>query len=235
VVGAAGIRYVADEIEKKLKEGVPSMNAIRSVIAQTLKNHRRIIFGGNGYSKEWVEEARIRGLENLKECVAAIQKFDSPKNIELFNSLGVLSPKELLARKNIYLEHYAHTVNIEAQLTQNLVQTHVIPAALKYQESLARSVLATRKAAPKSDLSAQEEILEVVSRNISGVLRHNKQLAEVLKESHDNHDPEKLAIFFRDSVKPVAKKVREFADSLEGLVADELWTLPKYSEILFIK
>jgi len=196
------------------------------------------LFDGNGYSKEWVEEAERRGLPNLSENVSALEQFASPKNIALFNSLGVLAPNEVLCRKNIYFEKYCNSINIEGQVAHNLANTHILPCAIKYQQEVATSIRSAKDLVKAELLAPQEELLTQISEHINALLIANKKLAHELKEAKSDKYHADLAVasrYYRDHVKMCIEEVRTHADALENLVSDELWILPKYMDMLFIK
>lgn len=235
-IAADSIRAIGTEIEKAVSEGLELPKAIKRVVSSTLRAHERIIFNGNGYSQEWVEEAERRGLPNLRETVVALAPFESEKNIKLFESLRVLTASEIKSRKNIYYEHYCNTINIEAQCSLNLANAHVIPAGVAYQTQLANSIKAVKEITPNASLDGQYRRLADVSSHLEAVLAASKNLSEKLAERHKHHEtPEIHATFFRDVIKPCLGEVRVHSDKLEHLVPDELWTLPKYSDMLFLK
>jgi len=168
--------------------------------------------------------------------VAAIEVLDLPKNVKLFESLNIFSEKEVVARKHIYLEFYAKTINIEGLAAHNLVSTNVIPSALKHQLDVAKVVSQTKAALPKIDISAQEKHLAHVTNLVNDLIKENNQLHHALEQAeHKHNDVIELARHYRDHVKTALEKVREKSDALEDIVSDEHWSIPKYSEILYIK
>lgn len=233
---AHACRRLADDLQAELKN-TPDLNtALNKVLKETLLRHKRIIFNGNGYSKEWVEEAEKCGLLNLRESVVALEQYTQPKNVELFKNLAVLSPDELTARANIYFEHYSHTINVEAQVAQNMVQTVVLPAALKHQQRVAASLKALTDSGVQVDAAPQKEHLVEVTTAINNLTVSNKKLKAVIEDVHSKHDePRASAQYYRDHVKPAIAEVRQWADTLEELVEDELWPVPKYADLLFVK
>ncbi|XP_004347075.2 glutamine synthetase catalytic region [Capsaspora owczarzaki ATCC 30864] len=233
---ADAIRSIATEIEKTAAEGIELPKAIRRVVRDNLRKHERIIFNGNGYSQEWVVEAEKRGLPNLRETVAALSQFESEKSIRLFESLRVFSASEIKSRKNVYFEHYCNTINIEAQCALNLINAHVIPSGVNYQTQLATSIKSVKELNPAAKLEEQTRRLGDVTLHVEGALLASKNLSEKLAERHKHHEsPEQHAIFFRDVIKPCITEARVHSDKLEHLVPDEVWTLPKYSDMLFLK
>jgi len=216
---------------------------VKEVIGETLIQHVRVVFNGNGYSEEWVKEAEARGLPNKRETVSALEAFASEKNIELFAKHKLLSKSEVVARANVFYEDWIDTTLIESRTLAELAATHVVPAALKHQTQVA-SAVAALKAALGAAASAgpQEEHLKEVSGLINTLLNDNAALkAAIEKGASSGHGPSAFdtphehAVFLRDSVLPLATKVRSSCDRLEELVDDHHWPLPKYREILHLK
>eukprot|EP01103_Thecamoeba_quadrilineata_P007917 TRINITY_DN17737_c0_g1_i1.p1 TRINITY_DN17737_c0_g1~~TRINITY_DN17737_c0_g1_i1.p1 ORF type:complete len:757 (-),score=162.30 TRINITY_DN17737_c0_g1_i1:68-2338(-) len=233
---ADAVSSIADEVEKRVKSGTNPEAAGKAVALETIKAHRRIIYEGNGYTEDWVKEAEARGLPNYKESVSALEQLDAPKNIKLFEKLNILNEGELKARKHIFLEYYSKTINIEGLAAHNLVNTRVIPASLQHQAAVAQSILTTRHAAPKIDLSTQEKKLDHVTNLINNLINANQRLEDSLNHASDLHDDVlQQARAYRDEVKTSLEEVRKYSDALEDVVSDDLWTIPKYSEILYIK
>jgi len=235
-IAADSIRFISNEVESRTKGGKTAQAAAKEIAIEIFRKHRRIIFEGNGYTQDWVKEAEKRGLQNLSESVAAIETFDSQKNIDLFKSLNIYTEKEIHARKHIYLEFYAKSINIEGLAGYNMVSTQAIPSSLKHQHAVAQVIAQTKAACPKVDVSAQEEHLIQVTTLVNDLIKENNKLNQALKDAEHKHDDlTALARHYRDHVKTALEKVREKSDALEEIVADEHWSIPKYSEILYIK
>jgi glutamine synthetase len=233
---ADSVRKLANDVEKRINAGAQPEAAGRAAAIELLKNHQRIIFDGHGYTDDWVKEAEKRGLPNYKESVAALEQMDAEKNVKLFSELNILSEQELKSRKHIFLEFYSKTVNVEGQAALNLVNTRVLPASFQHQAALAQSITTTKSAAPQIDLSAQEDNLRKATELINGLIKANKRLESTLNTASDKHDEVlEQARYYRDEVKSALEEVRHYSDSLEEIVDDDLWSLPKYSEILYIK
>lgn len=234
---AESCRFLRTEIETRTAGGAQLADAIQSAVVDTLKAHRRVLFTGDNYSQDWVEEAERRGLPNLRTTVDALAHYNDEKNQQLFEELGVYSRRELQSRANIAHESYAKALLIESQSTLAIASTMVLPAALKYQERAARAITETRQAATDIDLSAQEEQLHGVSRSISdlskalGTLGNAYRLVEAIDDEHGQEQ----ATSARDQLIPGMNAVREACDALEKVVDDELWPLPKYRELLFVQ
>lgn len=236
---ADSIRAFTQEV-KALHESTPALTAtqaIRRVLKHTLKKHERVVYNGNGYSEEWLVEAAKRGLPNLKENVTAIEQYESSKNVELFSKLGVLSQKELHARVHVLYHSYCNSLKIEADVCYNMVVQTIVPAAQKQQKQMADSIASLKEALPSFDPAHQCKLLVELSSALERLLGETFKLRAVIDAGKvfDSSDAHKWSLYIRDSVKPAIAAVREQADYLETLVDDELWNLPKYSDLLFLK
>jgi glutamine synthetase len=224
--------YVATELEKGLKEGKKLQEAVKVLLTKLIKDNKRIIFNGNGYSDEWQKEAGKRGLLNLKTSVDAYGEALKPDVVKAFEKYGVLNERELHARHEVALEQYNKTVNIEAQLMVLMANRYILPAAYKHQEQLATTVAAVKAAgaSAKETRRALDEICKLTDQG--------KQLVDKLHdllEHEGNGDAEKHAKYFRDKVIPAMTALREVGDNLENAVPQNLWPLPTYREMLFVK
>lgn len=232
---ADAVRTYSDELEKTVATSKSLEAAVFTVNQKFLKQHERIIFEGNGYSAEWIAEAAKRGLPNLSETVVALEPFASQKNVELFNSLGVLNPGETLARYNIYLEHYVNTITVEANVVTSMINSTIVPAAIKYSERLAHSITAVEGILGKNEGSPQRALLKQVQELLNKIMTANNALSHALANPpHLPHDKDE-AEWVRDNIKPKMVDIRALVDALEPLIEDELWTLPTYAELMFIK
>lgn len=207
--------------------------AVHDLIKTLLVEHRRIIFNGNGYTDEWVEEAARRGLPNLKCMVDAIPSLVTPKAIKLFGDFGVYTKAELEARAEIEYEAYAKSVNIEAKTMIDMASKQIIPAVIRYTTRLAQSLSAVNAACPEADVSVQTELLLETSDLLSGMKVALSELAEVTRESAAVNDMEKRAHSYREKVVPAMKRLREPADHLEMIVDKDLWPFPSYGDLIF--
>jgi glutamine synthetase len=224
--------YVATELEKGLKEGKKLQEAVKVLLTKLVKDNKRIIFNGNGYADEWQKEAGKRGLLNLKTSVDAYGEALKPDVVKAFEKYGVLSERELHARFEVAVEQYNKTVNIEAQLMVLMANRYILPAAYKQQEQLANTVAAV-KAAGASAKETRRALDEVCALTDQG-----KQLVDKLQgllEHEGNGEAEKHAKYFRDKVIPAMNALREVGDALESIVPQNLWPLPTYREMLFVK
>jgi glutamine synthetase len=232
---AESMDYLASAIEAKVNLGAELNAAIQEIVQKTLKENERILFNGDNYSQDWHDEAEKRGLPNLRNTVEALPVFIEKGTKELFSKYGVLSEEELVSRYNIALENYCKTINIEAQLTINMANTMIIPASLEYQTKLAGTIVATRAVLNGTDMLGQESILKTVSDNVSKLKKAVDHLNVLAKEAEQNtHNLEDHAKFYQSKIVPAMDDVRAIADSLELIVDDATWPLPKFREMLYI-
>ncbi len=206
---------------------------VLDLLAEISKDFQSILFEGDNYSEEWHQEAERRGLLNLRTTVDALEHLDSEKNITLFSTFNILTSAELKARKEIALEQYEIAIDIEGKTLENLIRTQVIPAGFEYLSELMQIVAAQSQIGIASKThSPAARIAESVNLHLTNLVSATDELAEQL-----NAHPEGLAEnaqHKRDSVIPAMLKVREASDALEGVIPQEKWPLPSYSEILFV-
>src|SRR4051812_26904055 len=224
--------YVATELEKQLKEGKKLQAAVKTLLTKLIKDNKRIIFNGNNYSDEWEKEAAKRGLLNHRTSVDAYPEAIKPDVVKAFEKYGVLNERELRARYDVAVEQYNKTVNIEAQLMVLMANRYILPAAIRYQGQVAESVAAV-KAAGAVAKEARRTLDQLVKLTDEAKVRVDK-LQELL-EHEGNGEPEKHAKYFRDKVIPAMNALRESGDALECLTPQDLWPLPTYREMLFVK
>ncbi|MEM7311163.1 MAG: glutamine synthetase III [Planctomycetota bacterium] len=227
---AQSIDYLSGQIEAR--GGAKA--AVQEVVRETLGAHRRILFSGDNYSKEWEQEAERRGLLNLPDTPSALARITDEKNLALFEEYNVLTRRELEARANILNQAYAHRLGVEALCMHDMASTQVLPAAIAYQERIARSIGHARAAVPGLDLVRQEELVS----EVAGLIARLREGLAALERAHGDAegagDEAASAASYRDGVRPSMSAVRAACDELEGLVDDDLWPLPKYSELLMV-
>lgn len=224
---------ISDEIEEwATLKGLSGREAAEELLPEILKRHRKVIFNGDNYSAEWVEEAARRGLPNLKDSVMALALYDSPEIIEVFEKQSVLSRAEIMARQHILLEDYTRRQLIEADLTLNLGRTMILPTALKWQEKLGEAAQMAQKLAGENEAEL-EAYLEIRALSTS-LLKALKDLEGAVKTVEATSGGQvKKAEAARDLLLPCMAQVRKVADSLETLVDAELWPMPTYSDIFW--
>ncbi|MCX7804278.1 MAG: glutamine synthetase III [Planctomycetota bacterium] len=224
---ADALKEIADELE-----GARDVNAKAQKILQKIaREHKRIVFDGNNYSEEWVEEARRRGLPNLKNAVDVLAVLKEKETLDLFERHCVLSRREMLARHEILLEAYSKTINIEALTASSMVRRQILPAASEYAGNLARQMAALRDAGEKTGFA--KKALADVSGRIERVVERLEKLEAAQREASKVEGAEKRAAAFRDRVVPAMAELRAEVDALEAVVDARLWPLPTYAEMLF--
>ena len=229
---AESLDFVATELEKSVAGGKSLNQAIAALLPGIIKESKKVIFNGNGYSEEWHAEAAKRGLPNLKNTVDAIPTLISKEAIALFGKYKVLTERELHSRYEIFSETYVKTINIEAQTMLVMAKTMILPAALRYQAEVAGTVASLKAAGV--DAGPASETLKTLSETIA---KFSAAIAALDKAAnhHAAGDAYAHAKYMRDSVIPKMVELRTYGDALETQVADDLWPLPTYREMLFIK
>ncbi len=223
------LRNYADRLEKA--ENVE--DEVNSIIVEVVKNHGRIIFNGNGYSDAWVEEAKRRGLPNIKTTVEAIEALNAEKNKALMERHHVLSREEMEARYEISLENYSKTINIEALTAIEIVKKQIFPAAIKFSTKIAKSINAINKTGLGIDVSVQGKLLKEVSALMSSIDAKVKALEESIIQAEKIDNSRDQAHSYRFCVFENMNSLRKDVDSLEMLVDEEIWPLPSYTDLLF--
>ncbi len=218
---AETIELLANELEAAIESGTPLDEAVVTIVKNVWDGDGEIVFGGDGYSEEWPIEAAKRGLANNKSTPEALPAIVSASTVETFEKFGVLSERELHARYDVLLEQYSSLINIESETSALIARTSILPAALKHLSLIADSGV-TSLAPPVVKL------VEELSSKLD-------ELDKVNAIHPHADDPQKHAEYMHDVVIPAFGAVREVADELEGIIADDLWPLPRYSEILFVK
>jgi glutamine synthetase len=223
-----------DEVAGRLEKASNVDAEIQAILTEIAKDHKRVIFNGNGYSDEWVEEAARRGLPNIKSTVEASKAMISEKNLAVLEKYGVLSRKEAEARYEIVLENYNKIINIEALTTLEIARRQILPAAMKYASSLAESINAIKATGVQASVLVQSELLTKVS-DLTVKLNENIGLLEAVVEKADNFDGDiyDLGMMYRYEVFEEMQNLRECADKLEVVVDKEFWPLPTYEDMLF--
>src|SRR5687767_5932323 len=232
VAVAESLDYCATDLEKSLKEGKKLQAAVKQLLTKLIRENKRIIFNGNNYSDEWQKDAAKRGLLNLRTSVDAFVEATRPDVVKAFEKYGVLNGRELRARYDVALEQYNKTINIEAQLMVLMGNRYILPAAYRYQGELATSVTAVKSAGATA--KETRRTLDSLCRLTDEVKTRVDKL-QALLEHESNGSAVKHAKYFRDKVIPAMTALREAGDALECLVPQNLWPLPTYREMLFIK
>jgi glutamine synthetase len=223
---AESIDYIATKLEKVPKAKLN--DAIAAVLTEIAKEHMAVVFNGNGYSEEWHKEAAKRKLPNLKTSVDCLPILASKETVAAFEKYGVLTKRELEARLDIAYEQYCKSINVEANLVLEIAKTKIFPASVRYETVLAENVAALKAAGKKPATT----ILDTVTAGIAALLEAVATL-EKARATHV-HGLAAEAAHYCHKVLPAMLEVRQAVDALEGLVADDLWPLPTYEEMLFI-
>ena len=226
---AESLDYISDYIEGK--DDIDK--ALNEVLKKILKEHKAIIFNGNNYAPEWVVEAESRGLLNLKSSAEALPHYTDEKNIKLFEKHGVYTKLELESRKEILLEKYSQTINIEALTMLEMIKKDIIPAVCNYSKDLTESALAKKDLSSDIDISLETNLVSKISSLSSCLAKKTADLEKVLLGAKDCDDSEKLAKYYHDTVLSQMNEVRAIADELETLVGKGYWPFPTYTDLLF--
>jgi len=232
------IRFKAD-VDQLIKEKVRKSEAIFQVLKKYIVSSKRIRFEGNSYSEEWVQEAAKRGLPNIKSSPKALQHYISPRTLKLFTDHKVFTSKELQARFEIQLENFAKKMQIESRLIGDLAKNHIIPTAIRYQNTLIQNAMGLKEVLDSKTYvklsKNQVDTIKEISEHIRIVRENVDAMLEERKKANRLDSVEENANAYNEKVRPFFDVIRYHVDKLELLVDDELWPLPKYREILFIK
>ena len=214
-------------------------HAIIDVLREDIRTCKPIRFDGNGYSDEWKAEAARRGLDTETSCPVIFERYLDKESIQMFESLGVMTKKELEARNEVKWETYTKKIQIEARVLGDLSMNHIIPVATTYQSQLLRNVERMRNVFPaeKADeLGCRNlKLIEEIARRTATIETQVEELVSARKVANKIEDEHAKAIAYHDTVAPMLDTIRRQIDKLELIVDDALWPLPKYRELLFIR
>ena len=228
---ADSLSWMAEQLEGAMSKGADLNAAIASVLKQVMELHGAVIFNGNGYSEEWHKLAvEQRGLANLRTTADALPVLKESYIEDLFSKMGVLSPVELASRFETYAEQYILSIEVEAKLVVSMVKTLIYPAATRYLSDLSNTSLSLKEIGVDFDKESIEKVASLTKSMMDSVSKLSATLA-----SHDFDSPEEHMQFLSNTVRPLMDGIRTSVDALEGEVADDLWPLPTYQEMLFIK
>ena len=235
-VVAEALKEFRAEVDALEAAGIDRSSAVMEVVRKFITEAKDIMFEGNGYSREWEEEAASRGLRAVKNVPEAYEVYHEEQTIDLFNNLGVLAPNEVEARFEILNETYVKKLQIEARIIGDICLNHVIPAAVRYQNVLIENVKGIKEIFGSDYMaycSSEIETLKKISTYINNVSADVEALVEARKVANRVEDIAMRAKMYSHQVKDMMDKVRLSADNLEMLIDDEVWPLPKYRELLF--
>ena len=228
-----------ERVDSLIAKGEDKTSAIIDVIREDIKTCSPIRFDGNGYSDEWIAEARKRGLDCETSCPVIFERYLDEESVSMFESLNVMSRKELEARNEVKWETYTKKIQIEARVMGDLSMNHIIPVATHYQSKLLKNVENMRNIFPteKADkLSARNiKLIEEIAERTAAIERGVEELIAARKVANRIESEHEKAIAYHDNVAPKMETIRYQIDKLELIVEDQLWTLPKYRELLFIR
>jgi glutamine synthetase len=226
---AEALDYCASELEAAVAAGTEFDTAVQNLLTEIITTHGVVVFNGDGYSDKWQIEAAERGLPNLRTTLDALPELITDPSMELFERYKVFNHREMHSRYEIGLEHYALTIGVEARLTLEVGSTLILPAAVRYQTELALNLSALKAAGVETDTSTLTEVTTLLADLRAALGDLKTALA-----AHPGETALAEAEHARDALLPSMAAVRSAADLLEGIVADDLWPLPTYQEMLFI-
>lgn len=225
-----------EEVEVLVKKDMKSDEAILKVLRNYIVETKAIRFEGNGYSEEWKNEAKKRGLNNFTTTPEALDAFVTKQTLDLFERNGIFSHRELEARHEIMLETYIKKIQIESRVMANLASNHIIPAAIRYQSSLVHNVIGLKDLGiAKDSYAAQVEIINEINDHIAVIKKHVDAMVEDRKKANAEENIRKRAVAYCNKVKAHFDTIRYHVDKLELIVDDEGWPLPKYREMVAIR
>jgi glutamine synthetase len=227
------VAEVLSEIADDLEKAKNVKTAAQKVLQNIATKHRRIIFNGDNYTDEWVEDAEKRGLSNIRSTVASLETIMDKENVALFKKHRVLTEAELHARTEILLEAYSMSINIEARTMLDIAKRQILPACIRFSSSLGDAVCSVSNAGV--DAKPQKELLKDVCSMIATMKMNISQLEKAASKASKVADTIKQAKLYRDEVIPVMETLRVVADQLETVVDADLWPIPTYAEMLFLK
>ncbi|WP_278504958.1 glutamine synthetase III [Phocaeicola barnesiae] len=227
------------EVDALIEKGEPNISAIVQVLRKYIKECKPIRFDGNGYSDEWKEEAARRGLDCETSCPVIFDNYLKPESIRMFESTGVMTRKELEARNEVKWETYTKKIQIEARVLGDLVMNHIVPVATEYQSKLIDNVFKMKGLFAEDEaasLSAENiALIKKIAEHTSYIKEHVDAMVAARKVANKIADEREKAIAYHDTIAPMLEQIRYHIDKLELIVDDQMWTLPKYRELLFIR
>ena len=232
------LRIFKVEVDTLIKNGLKKEEAIFNVLREYIKQSKNIMFEGDGYSQDWVEEAERRGLNNLRTTPEALERELDERFISMYEKLGIYTQREIEARNEIKLEKYSGIVGIEARVLADIARNHIIPSALKYQNRLIENVRGLKEIyGEKFRELAKEQLslIESISENVHQIKLGVDELLYAKEKAKNISNHQKQAEEYCRKVKPIFTKIREASDSLEMMIDDELWPMTKYRELLFTR
>jgi glutamine synthetase len=236
---AAQLQEFAANVDAKVEKGMALKHAILDEVKNLVRCHRAICFDGNGYSEEWKQEAARRGLDCETSAPKIFDNYMSDSSVAMFGRTGVFTPVELEARNEVKWEMYTKKIQIEARVLGDLAINHIVPVALRYQTFLLDNLSKLKSIMPEGSCSKvlEQDVAEIhsISDRISIIRDEVEQMIEARKKANRIESEREKAVAYHDTVLPHMEVLRENIDDLELHVDDEMWPLPKYRELLFIR
>ena len=227
------------EVDTLIEQGEPKISALIHVIRKYIKACKPIRFDGNGYSEEWQQEAARRGLDCETSCPVIFDNYLKPETIQMFESTNVMNRKELKARNEVKWDTYTKKIQIEARVLGDLVMNHIVPVAIEYQSKLVDNVYKMKSIFPEEEakkLSAENiAIIKRIAEHTAFIKEKVDAMVEARKVANKITEEREKAIAYHDNIEPMLEEIRYHIDKLELIVDDQMWTLPKYRELLFIR
>ena len=228
---ADSLTWIGDQLEGKLAAGESLNSAAQAVLKEIMDKHSNVVFGGNGYSEAWHKMAvEERGLLNLRTTADALPILKADYIEELFTRVGVFSPVELESRFDVYAEQYILAIEVEAKLVISMAKTIIYPAAVRYLSELSTAIASAKSIGIEMDTETALKVSSLTQSLLDGVSKLTSAMTK-----HDFASVEEHMQYSAQTLRPLMDKVREYADGLEGEVADDFWPLPTYQEMLFVK
>ena len=227
---ADSLDWVANKLESDLAKGTELNAAIQTLLKEVMDEHGAVLFGGNGYSEEWHKMAEERGLANLRTTADALSALKEGYIEDLFEKTGVLTPVELESRYDVYAEQYLLAIEVEAKLVLSMTKTLIYPAAVSYLSELSSTISKLKEIG----IELEKETAEKVAALVKSMMDTASNLTDALTK-HDFATTDEHMQYASQTIRPLMDEVRQYADALEGEVADDLWPLPTYQEMLFVK
>ena len=228
-----------EAVSKRIEAGEEKNKAILHEVRKLIVESKPIHFDGNGYSDEWKAEAKRRGLDTETSAPLMYDAYTRPESVEMFSKSGVLSLKEIEARNEVKWETYSKKIQIESRVLGDLAINHIIPAAVRYESLLLDNVYKIKQlfsGAKADDIAALDmDNIEQISENVAAIKRKVKEMEQMRHRANRMPDERSKAIAYHDDVLPKMEEIRTHIDSLELMVDNEIWPLPKYRELLFVR
>jgi glutamine synthetase len=231
---ACALDDIATMLEASLSAGKELNEALQELLPKLFKEHMPVVFNGNNYTESWTKEAARRKLPNLTNSVAALERYSDPEVMNVFLRHGILSEREILARQEILLEHYAKTLRIEGHVLSDILRAQVLPQCLQAQTKAADAVIKARAIVGDKGAKSEEDGFTLLRSHITALRSGAEKLEKAVRQAENTEEALEQAKAGRDAILPAMEECRGHADILERLVEDGLWELPKYAELLWV-